>query len=232
MPKNYYLILGVPVASSQAKIKAAYRKLAKEYHPDYYGDNKVPFQNLQEAYSVLSNPKSRRLYDKSLEDAAGDGPGQQVSPEQGPAEEIIEPLVPDNKLSPFDLFTPTPLSHRFRSPFDTGFGDIREEFRSRVRVHKTGQEDITVEIPLSQKQAKLGGIMHFYVPFKSHCPRCSGYGRPSYGCRYCNGAGILLKEQPVMLNYPAGLRDNSTLRLAVQGEDDEQILVTVIARIR
>ena len=64
MPKNYYIILGIPSKSSQEEIKSAYRRLAKEFHPDRYGDNNSPFLNVQEAYSVLSDPVRRRAYDR------------------------------------------------------------------------------------------------------------------------------------------------------------------------
>jgi len=67
MSKNYYIILGIPSDSTQTDIKAAYRRLAKEFHPDHYGESQIPFQALQEAYSVLSDPKSRKAYDDSLQ---------------------------------------------------------------------------------------------------------------------------------------------------------------------
>ena len=67
MPENYYIILGIPSKSSQEEIKSAYRRLAKEFHPDHYGENHSPFLNVQEAYSVLSDPVRRRAYDAALE---------------------------------------------------------------------------------------------------------------------------------------------------------------------
>ncbi len=63
MPKNYYIILGIPATSSQEEIKSAYRRLAKEFHPDIYTEGHLPFQVIQEAYSVLGDPISRRAYD-------------------------------------------------------------------------------------------------------------------------------------------------------------------------
>lgn len=63
--RNYYEILGIPRDATQAQIKAAYRKLAKQYHPDSAPDNekiKERFQEIQEAYSVLSDPEKRKMY--------------------------------------------------------------------------------------------------------------------------------------------------------------------------
>lgn len=63
--KNYYDILGISRDATQAQIKAAYRKLAKKYHPDSAPDNqkiKERFQEIQEAYGVLSDPEKRKMY--------------------------------------------------------------------------------------------------------------------------------------------------------------------------
>jgi curved DNA-binding protein CbpA len=58
MAKNYYLILGVAPDAEVKQIKAAYRRRVKTLHPDYGGDAR-PFLDLQEAYSVLSDPGRR-----------------------------------------------------------------------------------------------------------------------------------------------------------------------------
>lgn len=62
--KNYYDILGISREATQEEIKIAYRKLAKKYHPDSSGrqGDKDKFQEIQEAYSVLSDPEKRRQY--------------------------------------------------------------------------------------------------------------------------------------------------------------------------
>lgn len=62
--RNYYDILGVERNATQAQIKAAYRKLAKKYHPDSAGseEDKERFQEIQEAYAVLSDPEKRKMY--------------------------------------------------------------------------------------------------------------------------------------------------------------------------
>lgn len=63
--RNYYDILGISRDATQAQIKAAYRKLAKQYHPDSNPDSqeiKERFQEIQEAYAVLSDPEKRKMY--------------------------------------------------------------------------------------------------------------------------------------------------------------------------
>src|SRR5512135_783069 len=84
MPKNYYLILGVTSDASAEDIKAAFRQRAMELHPDRSGLASRPFQDAQEAYSVLGDPERRRRYDQQHQ--AGSAPGRR----RGPAP---EPLV-------------------------------------------------------------------------------------------------------------------------------------------
>lgn len=66
MAKSYYAILGITSGASQSDVKTAYRRLAKEFHPDRYAGTDRPFLEVQEAYSVLSDSGRRREYDAQL----------------------------------------------------------------------------------------------------------------------------------------------------------------------
>lgn len=85
--KDYYLILGVDPASTIEEIKTAYRQRAKNLHPDYYGLDSEPFLELQEAYSILSDPGQRFHYDKLNKTQATRKFRPQVE---------IEPLIPSH----------------------------------------------------------------------------------------------------------------------------------------
>lgn len=64
---NYYEVLGVPRNASPSEIREAYRRLAKERHPDRPGGSEAEFSRLQEANAVLSNPNRRRQHDEALD---------------------------------------------------------------------------------------------------------------------------------------------------------------------
>lgn len=64
--KNYYVLLGVPTDATPDRITRAYRRLAREWHPDAAGGSAEQFQTLQDAYQTLSNEIARERYDRSL----------------------------------------------------------------------------------------------------------------------------------------------------------------------
>ena len=73
---DYYKVLGVPQDADEGQIKRAYRKKAKQYHPDLNPGNaeaEAKFKNIVEAYEVLGNAEKRRQYDAKQEKAAGFG---------------------------------------------------------------------------------------------------------------------------------------------------------------
>ncbi|MBU1567025.1 MAG: DnaJ domain-containing protein, partial [Proteobacteria bacterium] len=119
MSQNYYVILGVPSNATQSDIKAAYRKLAKELHPDYYGEEHAPFQILQEAYSVLSDPESRKTYDNSLQHNAQKQQYQHAAPARRYSADTVEPL--------------SPSGHQGFQHYWSGFDSMYEQFSGSFR---------------------------------------------------------------------------------------------------
>lgn len=91
MPKDYYLVLGVPADSTLSEIKAAYRRLAKEFHPDRCSDRHATFLVIQEAYTVLRDPASRQEYDEVRREA---GKKEAARRRYSSFAERVEPLTP------------------------------------------------------------------------------------------------------------------------------------------
>jgi len=95
MPKNYYLVLGITRSATLADIKQAYRRLAKEYHPDHYGADNSVFLSIQEAYSVLSDPAKRQQHDQRVAQEQKKRQPRFFS-ERTPGRAVrVEPLIPE-----------------------------------------------------------------------------------------------------------------------------------------
>ncbi len=215
MPKNYYIVLGIPAASSQEDIKAAYRQLAKEFHPDRYGEGHSPFQTIQEAYSVLSDPARRRAYDDRREHQRLTGPyGVKAA---SMSERIVpEPLVPEQ--GPVDLgeASLTRSFESYRPSFDALFDRILTNFEESRRAKAERPEPVTVVVHLTPDQAFRGGHVRLTVPARIRCPNCRGAGGLGYyECWRCGGAGFMTGEYPVMVSYPPGISDSHTVQLSV-----------------
>ena len=216
MPKNYYIILGIPATSSQKEIKAAYRRLAKEFHPDRCDEGHSPFQVIQEAYSVLGDPKQRRIYDNRRRQRQFRGPGT-VEVEPMRIRPRPEPLVPEQ--GPAD-FSDVRLPRSFQthhSLYETVFDRIVSNFAEGGRALPRAPESLSMVVTLTPDQAFQGGHIRINFPTSIRCSDCQGRGGVGfYECWRCGGAGSISGEYPVMVSYPPGIPDGQVVLISLE----------------
>jgi DnaJ-class molecular chaperone len=219
--KDYYQVLGVKRDAPDDEIKKAYRKLARQFHPDLNpGDKSAEeqFKQLQMAYDVLSNPEDRKLYDQYGDDWRAVKAGAAAPPPPGWEGARQRTGATGSQASGFDF-----NEFDFGS-FRSGAGgfDIFEELfgragQGRARAPARGR-DVEAELELSLEEAHKGGRRTLQMQSAEICPTCNGTGmKDDKPCPTCGGAGQVLRPRTIDVNIPVGMRDGSTIRLAGQG---------------
>lgn len=185
--KDYYQILGVPESATPDEIKKAYRRLAKQYHPDANPNNPQAaerFKEVGEAYAVLSDADKRKQYDQVRKNPfagfTGFGGG---APRPG------APQGAENVRFSFeDLGDVGGLGDIFSSIFDLGG---RRKGRARTGPQRGQDVEFVVEIPFAV--AARGGKVPITVPVTEECATCSGSGNAPgtkpQTCAECGGSG-------------------------------------------
>lgn len=214
--KDYYKILGVSRTASEDEIRKAFRKLAREYHPDVAKDKtkaEEKFKEINEAYEVLSDPEKRKRYDTLGEDwkrgpAGFGGAGQQRTWR-----------APTGEEEEFEFQGSTGFSDFFEQVFGgfgrSGFG--RNAFRQEEFAQR-GQ-DVEADIMVTLSEAMHGSIRKINLRKNSRCDRCRGTGViQNRVCSNCGGQGFIPKTDSYQVRIPAGVREGQRLRLAGQGE--------------
>ena len=244
--KDFYQVLGVPDSASQADIKKAYRRLAKQYHPDANPDNPKAaerFKEISEAHSVLSDAEKRKQYDQMRRLGAFDGMAR--GPRAGAGARPGGRTAPDIDVEGMEFGDFGGLGDIFSSIFGRG---RQEEPRSEVL-------ETLVEVPF--RVAMLGGKVPVTLPVSESCPTCAGSGGapgaswstcpecngrgtisfgqggfavnrpcpqcrgrgriPSEPCPTCKGAGDVRTERNVVITVPPGAETGTRVRLRGQG---------------
>jgi DnaJ-class molecular chaperone len=231
--KNYYLILEVSSDATQEEIRAAYRRLAKELHPDYYEGNNQPFLALQEAYAALSDPARRRTYDRSLQAdrTTGTTSNTQAEPLRPPSP-APEPLIPE-KGSPFDLgrLSVTRSFRGYSPSFDEIFDHLWQNFSpTHPKVQET--KSLNVEVTITSLQAFRGGRVQLMIPARLTCPTCRGHGGVGFfECLRCAGVGVIEGEYPVTVPFPPGVSNNYAVELSLEQLGIQNLYLTVIFKV-
>ena len=193
--KDYYELLGVNKNATDEELKKAFRKKAKQYHPDANPNNKEEaekkFKEVNEAYEVLSDSQKRKMYDQfGTVDPQGFGGGA-GGPFGGGYYSYTS--------SGFDDFGD--LGDIFSSFFGGGFGGQRASNRRKDGPRKG--EDLNVSVELSFEESFLGAEKEIIVTRQETCDTCHGTGaKPGTNpikCATCGGTGQVRQVQNTIL---------------------------------
>lgn len=203
--KTYYMILGVSRTESASGIRTAYRDLAKRLHPDVAGEQATrAFQELTEAYDVLSDPQRRFEYNHKLGQAEG---GKSVPARQGP---------PEAKLRDPVVILEDP--ERIRPSFEAMYDRFLRNFIDIEAPKSEGLDSLNVEVLLTREEASRGCLVPVGVPVFSLCPHCSGSGRVClFPCTFCQQEGVVETGRTVQVPVPPMVRPGSILEMPLQG---------------
>ncbi len=230
--RDYYEILGVERSCDGAVLKSTFRKLAMEHHPDRNagcGDSEARFKEINEAYSILSDPQKRARYDQYGHAGVNGGGGQ--------------PFGDVNDI--------------FNDVFGDVFGDMFGQRRGGRSGPARGQ-DLRYDLEITLEQAYAGAEVEIVVPaamtcepcegtgaspgtkpttcttcggqgrvraqqgffaVERACPRCGGAGQMVMDpCKECRGQGQVRRERTLSVRIPAGVDDGARIRLAGEGD--------------
>lgn len=239
MARDYYDVLGVSRNASKAEIKQAFRRLAREYHPDVskHTDAEARFKEINEAYDILSDDEKRARYDRFGHAGVGNGFGGVGASGFGGFEEIFEEF-----FSGFGGRTasrrrgPRPGDDRRVSTTITFeesiFGVEKEVEFDRLEVCETcqgtGAEPGTTptRCPQCQGAGEIRQVQQTFlgaVVRAATCPRCNGRGEViTSPCHTCRGEARMRRHAVLNVQIPPGVREGLQIQLRGEGDSGEK----------
>jgi molecular chaperone DnaJ len=230
--RDYYELLGVERGASEQDIKSAFRRLARELHPDVSEapDAEERFREVAEAYQVLSNSETRELYDRYGHAGLRGGGFNPGSFDFGNLSDIFSAFFGD------DLFG----MQRTRRARGADIGaeveielveaaqGVKREVPFDVslaceRCSGSGAEPGTTPVPCprcdgSGRIQQVSRSVFGEFVRASTCPQCSGAGRiVTTPCSDCDGSGRRLAERRIEVTIPAGIHDGQQIRIGGEG---------------
>ncbi len=241
--RDFYDVLGISKGATPEEIKKAYRKKAKELHPDRNADNpeaEAQFKEANEAYEVLKDADKKAAYDRyghaAFEGGMGGGgprPGGGGFHGQGDFASAFSDIFDD-------LFgmggaggaggrqraaRGADLRYNLRVTLDEAYNGLQKTINVPTSVQcdscngsgaEGGAEPTTC--PTCSGMGKVRAQQGFFT-IERTCPTCSGLGQTIKNpCKTCGGQGRVEKDRALSVNIPAGVETGTRIRLAGEGE--------------
>lgn len=235
--RDYYEVLGVSKTATQDEIKSAYRKKAKECHPDLHPDDKTAmdrFKELNEANEVLSDPKKREQYDRYGFDTPNMGGGNPFGGAggfdfsgMGGFDSIFDQLF-NGGASSAQRNGPmqgNDLRYELRITFEEAANGCEKSFEfyrneNCDTCHGTGAKPGTspTTCPTCHGSGQIRQSGGWMTTVRT-CPNCGGTGTViADKCTSCGGSGRVRKRRTATVKVPAGIDNGQTIVMSNQGE--------------
>lgn len=239
--RDYYEILSVEKTCDGVALKASFRKLAMEHHPDRNGgceEAEGRFKEINEAYSILSDPQKRAAYDR-FGHAGVNGSGRGGGPQAHDANDIFNEVFGDVFG---DMFGGRHGGQQRSGP--ARGQDLRYDLEITLeQAYASAEVEITVPAALTCETCDGSGAKPGTSPttcntcggagrvratqgffsIERACPRCGGSGRTVLDpCTECRGAGQVRRERTLSVRIPAGVDDGARIRLAGEGDGGQR----------
>ncbi len=233
--RDYYEVLGVSRSASAEELKKAYRKKAKELHPDRNSDNpdaESQFKEVNEAYEALKDPDKKAAYDRfghAAFDGGMGGPRGGHSDFSSASSDVFDALFGDfmgGRAGAHQRATRgSDLRYNLRISLEEAFLGTQKTINVPTSVTceecngsgaESGAEPQTC--PTCSGMGKVRAQQGFFTVERT-CPTCSGLGQIIKNpCKACGGAGRIERNRSLSVNIPAGVETGTKIRLAGEGE--------------
>jgi molecular chaperone DnaJ len=236
MATDYYELLGVPRTADEKTIKAAYRKLAMDCHPDRHGgctDKEAHFKSISEAYDVLKDPQKRAAYDRfghaAFQNGGAGGPfgGGAGGGFEG-FSDIFSSIFGefmDPRAQRASAARGSDLRYDLELSLEEAFAGVEKSISIQAMArceacHASGSRGHSTAQACSScgGAGKVRAQQGFFVVERT-CPGCMGSGETvADPCTACDGEGRALKTRKLNVNIPAGVDEGTRIRVAGEGE--------------
>ncbi len=234
---DYYEILGVSKDASQDEIKKAFRKLARKYHPDVNPGDKAAeqkFKEINEAYTVLNDPKKREEYDRFGKAPFESGGAWYEGVKTPRYEDIFEFGMGDIFGDIFGRTgraeAPSAKGPDILTGLTVSFEEAFQGTQRTVTVNREAECHVChgsgAEVSETCPRCKGSGMIQAsrgFFRMQQTCTECGGAGRRiTRACRTCGGRGRIISSDSAKVKIPAGVDNGSRVKVKGKGNSGER----------
>jgi molecular chaperone DnaJ len=224
--RDYYEVLGVERTATEVELKAAYRKLAVQHHPDRnpgVEGAEDTFKEITEAYAVLSDEGKRRRYDQVGHAAFAGGAGG--APDLSGLSDLLEGIFGEVFGRRGGSAMPKDLRYNLEIELPEAAAGVerrieyeRAELCERCKGERSEPGAIGPECSACRGRGVVRYQRGFFMASRP-CSACDGSGvRVEMRCKRCSGAGTVTRRQALSVKVPAGIEDGAVRTVRGAGE--------------